>query len=77
MAVTGKRVGTAGGAKRRRINTATKIAGYDVVVKVSGMGAISAAVRDYTTDPYFVKKAEAAKEVIEKIGLPKKKYVTE
>lgn len=49
----------------------------DVVVKVSGMGAISAAVRDYTTDPYFVKKAEAAKEVIEKIGLPKKKYVTE
>jgi hypothetical protein len=28
-------------------------------------------VRDYTNDPFFVKKAESAKKLIEKYGLPK------
>jgi hypothetical protein len=32
---------------------------------------VSADVRDYGSDPYFVQKAEASKKVIEKYGLPK------
>lgn len=73
MPISGRRVAAASGAKRPRVNSGTKVTGYNVVVGVTAKGTVSAAVKDYTKDPYFVKKAEAAKAVIEKIGLPKKK----
>lgn len=73
MPVSGRRVVVASGTKRPRIKSATKVAGFDVVVTLTGKGIVSSAVKDYSNDPFFVKKAEAAKAVIEKIGLPKKK----
>ena len=33
-------------------------------------------VKDYGNDPFFVQKAEAAKQVIEKYGLPKQLLTT-
>jgi hypothetical protein len=33
-------------------------------------GTISKDVKDYSNDPYFVKKAQEAKEFLEKVGLP-------
>ena len=38
-----------------------------LVTNVTG----SSDVRDYGAEPFFVKKAEASKKVIEKYGLPK------
>jgi hypothetical protein len=35
---------------------------------------VSADVKNYSDDPFFVKKAEVAKAMIEKIGLPKEKW---
>jgi hypothetical protein len=32
---------------------------------------ISAKVKDYSNEPFFIQKAEASKKVIEKYGLPK------
>jgi hypothetical protein len=34
-------------------------------------GVVSSDVKDYGKDPFFIKKAEASKKVIEKYGLPK------
>ena len=73
MPVSGRRATVTSGTKRPRIKSATKVAGFDIVVAVKGSERISVAVKDYSNDPYFVKKAEAAKAVIDKVGLPKKK----
>jgi len=37
-------------------------------------GIIDPSVRNYGNDPYFVKKANEMKELIEKVGLPKEFY---
>ena len=37
-------------------------------------GIIDSSVRNYENDPFFVKKANEMKELIEKVGLPKEFY---
>jgi hypothetical protein len=37
----------------------------------SGKVVVSRDVRDYSKEPFFVKKAEAAKKIIDQYGLPK------
>ena len=39
--------------------------------KKSGAVGDDYKVRDYSNEPYFIKKAEASKKVVEKYGLPK------
>ena len=41
-------------------------------VSVTGKGVVSSKVRNYAADPFFVRKAVAAKAEIDKVGLPKK-----
>ena len=72
MPVSGKRAVAAQGLKRPRIQT-TKVVGFEACVSVPGSGTVRAVVKDYNNDPYFVKKAEPAKAIIEKIGLPQEK----
>jgi hypothetical protein len=45
--------------------------------ELKGKGIVSSEVRNYANDPFFVKKAEEAREVIRRVGLPgdKKKQV--
>jgi len=38
--------------------------------KLKGKGIVSDEVRSYANDPFFVKKAEEAKETIRRVGLP-------
>lgn len=46
-----------------------------VLKQKNGKGAakpvVSRKVKDYGNEPYFVKKADAAKEVLDKYGFPK------
>jgi hypothetical protein len=39
--------------------------------KTNGKGVVTAAVKDYSKEPFFVQKAETAKKTVEKYGLPK------
>jgi hypothetical protein len=59
--------------RRTRTHTATRVASSGGVGFATDKGVVSSTVKEYSNDPYFVKKAEIAKEVIEKFGLPKKK----
>jgi hypothetical protein len=34
-------------------------------------GTISSSVKDYSNDPYFIRKDELSKKMVEKYGLPK------
>jgi hypothetical protein len=38
--------------------------------KLKGNGIVSDTVRSYANDPFFVKKAEEARETIRRVGLP-------
>ena len=38
--------------------------------KLKGKGIVSNEVRSYANDPFFVKKAEEARETIRRVGLP-------
>jgi hypothetical protein len=38
--------------------------------KTHGHAIVSDKVKSYANDPYFVKKAEEAKETLERVGLP-------
>jgi hypothetical protein len=42
-------------------------------VSVIGKGVISSKVRNYASDPFFVRKAAEAKAEIDRVGLPKTK----
>jgi hypothetical protein len=42
-------------------------------VSVTGKGVVSSKVRNYASDPFFVRKAAEAKAEIDRVGLPKKK----
>jgi hypothetical protein len=41
--------------------------------KKQGNAVVSPKVKSYADDPYFVKKANEAKETIKKVGLPNQK----
>ena len=45
--------------------------------ELKGKGIVSSEVRSYANDPFFVKKAEEARAMIKRVGLPgdKKKQV--
>lgn len=38
--------------------------------KLQGKGTVSDKVRSYANDPFFIKKAEEAKETLKRVGLP-------
>ena len=38
--------------------------------ELKGKGIVSSEVRSYANDPFFVKKAEEAREMIKRVGLP-------
>lgn len=42
----------------------------DVKILKKGKAKISKSMRDYSSEDFFVKKAEAAREVLAKYGLP-------
>ena len=46
-------------------------------VSVTGKGVVSSKVKNYAADPFFVRKAVAAKAEIDKVGLPKKSHANE
>lgn len=46
-------------------------------VSVTGKGVVSSKVRNYAADPFFVRKAVAAKAEIDKVGLPKKSHAND
>ena len=42
-------------------------------ISVTGKGVVNSSMRNYATDPLFVKKAAEAKAEIDRVGLPKRK----
>jgi hypothetical protein len=47
------------------------ISGKRTVTEQTTYAIVSDKVGNYANDPYFVKKANAAKELLERVGLPK------
>jgi hypothetical protein len=43
----------------------------DFIKLLLAKGAVSKDVKDYSNEPFFIKKAEAAKKRLEKVGFPK------
>ena len=43
----------------------------DFIKLLLAKGAVSDQVKDYSNEPFFIKKAEAAKKRLKKVGFPK------
>jgi hypothetical protein len=74
MAVSSKRIATAEVGGKRFIENnrgTTTVSGK--FVSVTGKGVVSARLKNYAADPFFVKKAAEAKAEIDRVGLPKRK----
>jgi len=59
--------------KRFTGNIGGAIKGPEKFVSVTGKGVVSTRVKNYASDPIFLKKAAEAKAEIDRIGLPKGK----
>ena len=72
MAVSSKRIATVevGSGKMTGSNGRTAIASGKFA-SVTGKGVVSAHVKNYASDPFFLKKAAEAKAEIDRVGLPK------
>ena len=74
MPVRDKGVGTVvtecDGVAEKRRGTVTEAGRF---ASVTGKGVVSARVRNYAADSFFLRKAAEAKAEIDRVGLPKRK----
>jgi hypothetical protein len=74
MAVSDKRIGTIEiGHKRLAVNAREAVIDSGKSISVTGKGAVNTRLKNYATDPFFLKKAAEAKAEIDRVGLPKTK----
>ena len=74
MAVSSKRITTTAVGSKKLINSNGRtVADSGKFVSVTGKGTISTRVKNYATDPFFMRKAAEAKAEIDRVGLPKTK----
>ena len=57
--------------KKNKKSAKRTVAGKRAVTEQTTYAIVSDKVGNYANDPYFVKKANAAKAFLEKVGLPK------
>lgn len=73
MAISSKKIATMVVDGKRIIgNNRGTTTGTVKFVSVTGKGVVSARVKNYAADPFFMKKAEEAKAEIDRVGLPKR-----
>jgi len=73
MAVSSKRIATIEvGSKKLTGSNGRTIIGSGKFASVTGKGVVSARVKNYAADPFFLKKAAEAKAEIDRVGLPKR-----
>lgn len=74
MAVSSKRIATVEVGGKRFIENNRGTTTVSVKFEsVTGKGVVSARLKNYAADPFFVKKAAEAKAEIDRVGLPKRK----
>jgi hypothetical protein len=74
MAVGSKRMAAIEvGTKKMTAGNGRAIVSSEKFVSVTGKGTVSARLKNYANDPFFLKKAAEAKAEIDRVGLPKTK----
>jgi len=74
MAVSSKRIAAMEvGAKKTMAGNGRAIVSSEKFVSVTGKGVVSARLKNYANDPFFLKKAAEAKAEIDRVGLPETK----
>jgi len=74
MAVGDKRIETIEiGRKRLVVNTRDAAIDTGRPTSVIGKGVVNTRLKNYASDPFFLKKAAEAKAEIDRVGLPKTK----
>ena len=71
MAVGSKRMAAIEvSAKKMTAGNGSAIVSSEKFVSVTGKGTVSARLKNYANDPFFLKKAAEAKAEIDRVGLP-------
>ena len=61
------------GTKKMTAGNVQPIVSLEKFVSVTGKGIVSARLKNYANDPFFLKKAAEAKSEIDRVGLPETK----